>query len=310
MAGFQGMDPVVLRGIAERMRTQAALLDDVLVTVQRTVDEAISLWDGDDAHGFNGWWTSHYRPALSAAHQSLVGAAAAIERNVNEQERASGVGGAGGAAGSSGPRGVTPQEYAAAQAEIDRLIREGILQPTFVGADAVALFAELSKHTDLSTIRSLDDLASAVNKMELSSPFKGAGGPFAVLQFGLSAYDLNAAIHSSNEPDAWRAGLDMSLGTAASFVPGGGIAWWGGTKIGEGLYWFGQDVVGLDTPNVGYNYAIESTFGPGVRAEDLTPEQTQILTDRYEGWTGIIMANGDAINGHWNQFTDAVSWWD
>ncbi|MDP3889650.1 WXG100 family type VII secretion target [Nocardioides sp.] len=99
MAGFQGMDPVVLRGIAERMRTQAVQLDDVLSTVQRTVDEAISLWDGDDAHGFNGWWTSHYRPALSAAHHSLVDAAAAIERNVHEQERASGAGGTGGATG-------------------------------------------------------------------------------------------------------------------------------------------------------------------------------------------------------------------
>ncbi|MDP3889648.1 WXG100 family type VII secretion target [Nocardioides sp.] len=101
------MDPVVMRGVADRMRTQAAQLEDVLSGVQRSVDEATSLWDGEDAHGFNGWWTSHYRPAISAAHTSLVEAAAALERNVREQERASGVG-SGGGAGGGRPETDTP----------------------------------------------------------------------------------------------------------------------------------------------------------------------------------------------------------
>lgn len=126
MSSFQGMDPVIMRGVADRIRTQAAQLEDVLSGVQRSVDDAISLWDGEDAQGFNGWWTSHYRPAISAAHHSLVEAAAALDRNIQEQERASGVGEGGSGGGRT--EEVTPSSllnFAAAAYGADKALPDG-----------------------------------------------------------------------------------------------------------------------------------------------------------------------------------------
>lgn len=109
MAGFMGMDPEVMRGVAHRLQGQAAQLDGVIATVQRTVDEAAAVWAGHDAQAFYGWWTSQHRPALQAAHRALVDVVAAIERNIAEQERVSGQGGTHGGPGGGGrgPMGVS-----------------------------------------------------------------------------------------------------------------------------------------------------------------------------------------------------------
>jgi surface antigen/uncharacterized protein YukE len=92
------MDPTVLRGVAERLGAQAEHLNGSMSDVQRCVDDAISHWDGEDAHSFNSWWTTHYRPGIAAAQQSLAQMAGALERNIAEQEHASG-----GAAGTGSP---------------------------------------------------------------------------------------------------------------------------------------------------------------------------------------------------------------
>lgn len=206
-------------------------------------------------------------------------------------------------------RFATPEQVAAAQKELERLVRDGVLEPTALGVDAAGFLAELSKHTDLSKIHSLDDLVHATNKLDLGSPFRGAGGPLTLLQMGLDAHDLGQALGQSDEPEAWRAGIDMTLGTAAGVVPGGGIAWWGGTKIGEGIWWFGEDVVGLDTPGSAYRSAIEDMYGPGVSEADLTPQQTQALVERYEGWGGLYNSTHDAIKGHGRDFAHMVGGW-
>jgi WXG100 family type VII secretion target len=99
------MDPTVLRGVAQRLRREADQLDQVVTSVQRTIDDAVAHWDGDDAHSFNSWWVSHYRPAATAAHTSLVDMAVTIERNVTEQEKISGAGSHGAAGGGGGGGG-------------------------------------------------------------------------------------------------------------------------------------------------------------------------------------------------------------
>jgi WXG100 family type VII secretion target len=99
------MDPVVLRGVAQRLRREADQLDHVVSTVQRAVDDAVHLWDGEDAHSFNSWWASHYRPAMTTAHQTLVDMASTIERNVTEQEKVSGGGHSGASAHGGGGGG-------------------------------------------------------------------------------------------------------------------------------------------------------------------------------------------------------------
>lgn len=137
MTSFQGMDPMIMRGVAERMRTQAAQLEDVLTGVQRSVDEAISLWDGEDAHGFNGWWTSHYRPAITVAQRSLAEAAAALDRNVQEQERASGVRAGGGRIEAVSPSSLL--EFAASAYGTDRSLPAGWTDVSVEGLEAMGL---------------------------------------------------------------------------------------------------------------------------------------------------------------------------
>jgi surface antigen/uncharacterized protein YukE len=86
------MDTATVRGIAQRLRAQANHLEGNITGVQRAVDDAISHWDGDDAHSFNSWWTTHYRPAIVTVQQRLVGLASSLENNATEQEKVSGAG--------------------------------------------------------------------------------------------------------------------------------------------------------------------------------------------------------------------------
>ncbi|GAA4076048.1 WXG100 family type VII secretion target [Nocardioides kongjuensis] len=98
MTGFMGMDPAAVRGVAHRLQAQATTLAGVIASVQAAVDQALALWDGDDAHGFHGWWNTQHRPGLQAAQEMVSQVATRLEQQVQEQERASGLAGSGGGA--------------------------------------------------------------------------------------------------------------------------------------------------------------------------------------------------------------------
>jgi uncharacterized protein YukE len=313
------MDPVVLRGIAERMRAQAAQLDDVLSTVQRSVDEAITLWDGDDAHGFNAWWNSHYRPALNAANQSLVGAAAAIERNVNEQERASGLSSGGGSGAASGLGAMTPEELL-------QLIQNGLLNPSALTLSALSDLNALGFFDDLARLGPAGASGDLWHKLNSALQFdaikvdpitgfvqglKSPAGAFTLLSMGIDAVGLGQALGSSNEPEAWKHVLSLSSNFIP--VPGAGLAWAGGTYIGEQIYSF-TDAHVYDVEGATYSFGVHSALGSNVDPNNLTPAQAQAMVDRYEGPFGIVNATYDGVGGGIHTAGNAVAdtvwgWW-
>ena len=186
MSAFQGMDPVIMHGVADRLRTQAAQLEDVLSSVQRSVDEAISLWDGEDAHGFNGWWGSHYRPAISAAHTSLVEAAEALERNVREQERASGIGSSGGSGGLR-PEAVTPDsllDFAASAYGADKTLPDGWSDVSVKDLERMGLesppyyFEVKGDHVIIHTLNGMDARLMTDGRGNYVLSFAGTTGSF------------------------------------------------------------------------------------------------------------------------------------
>lgn len=275
MTGFVGMDPQQIRGIAGRLNTQAALIERVINTVTQAVAEARSEWDGQDAHDFEGWWTSHHRPRLLDAHRDVQTMAEALRRNADEQEQASG------GAGASGALGVLQQ---AAGTLRDGVTGLGGGQPFSFGAFAGGAFDWGTWGNDLvETGRGADLFAGLPHGSFWSASVSGVG-------LGLSAVDLGGAMQAGDGAGMVKSGIDMGMTFAAAPVS----ALWTGLSAETGFF------LPLDQQSADdhVDWMIQQGY---------TGEQ---IADRYSGVQGFIQYGNDNVERHapWmNDIADAVT---
>lgn len=82
-----GLDPAAMAKVSGQMRAEAAKIGSASSKLDGTLRS--TWWEGRDAATFKGEWDGH-RKALRQVEQALNEAAKRIDRNIQQQEQASG----------------------------------------------------------------------------------------------------------------------------------------------------------------------------------------------------------------------------
>lgn len=287
---FVGMDVAQMTAVGRSLAQSGEQVTRITLAMDQLVDRSLQQWQGGDAVAFSATWRAHLRPRFVSASQSLEDMARTVAQNIAQQEAASR-----GAAAGGGAQGMTP-------AQLDAL--RTILEDTGHGLNILGGIEEVAKILDelskkLERFPNGRDLLAFLSKeADLSwgtalKSLKSVGGVFTGLGIALALSEFKVALDTSDEPAAWDAVFDLTFGTAASFVPFGGIAWAGATYVTE--------VVGtaayehFDVATHTQNFVLSQMFGPGVRGDNMTPEQAAAFTARYEGLTGIAYSVVDHL---------------
>lgn len=107
MVPMIGADVAQLRQLAQTFTSSA----DTIERISHEVTPALSngSWKGGDAERFRNEWSSTIQPSLAASSRALAESATVLQRNADEQERASSADGStGGGGGNGGPGGSGP----------------------------------------------------------------------------------------------------------------------------------------------------------------------------------------------------------
>lgn len=108
MAAFVGMDPGAIRRVAAQLLSLADRLDTVVTTVQRTVDDAVAAWEGQDGQDFVSAWGGQHRVLLTQSAAALQQMAADAAEQADAQDTASSATGGGPFVGPVVPPGAVP----------------------------------------------------------------------------------------------------------------------------------------------------------------------------------------------------------
>jgi uncharacterized protein YukE/surface antigen len=95
-----GMDVDVVEGIGRQLKGQAQQISGVISQIESLVNQAVSHWDGKDAHDFRSLWSGEHKPKMFNLQHMIEDLGNAALNNVNEQRQVSG-----GSAGTPSPWG-------------------------------------------------------------------------------------------------------------------------------------------------------------------------------------------------------------
>ncbi len=84
-----GMDVDEVESVGRGLKSQSHNLQGLISQIDSLVQQAISVWDGNDAHEFHGWWTSQHKPALTTAMHAIDGLGQAALNNATAQREVS-----------------------------------------------------------------------------------------------------------------------------------------------------------------------------------------------------------------------------
>ena len=195
MANLVGMDVEVVEKVGRQLKGRASEMHALSASISTLVDQLQSVWSGQDAIQFKGWWEQQHRPALERLRAAIDGLGQSVLSNAAEQHYVS--------SGASGeratvspaapPSGLSAEQYATRVAGIETLLRDYGIEPLSLGVEAADLYEGLAAVVDPSEIGSLKDLGRAVNELKPGSSFRGAGGALSLLGIGLSAKDFTVA---------------------------------------------------------------------------------------------------------------------
>ncbi|AJT42348.1 WXG100 family type VII secretion target [Psychromicrobium lacuslunae] len=225
MEGFIGANPQELRDFAKQVSNAAGIIRDQGNTLTATINSGRG-WNGPDAGHFRQRWNSSQHPLLNNTADSLLDVAKTLNRNADEQEKASAVDGGGG--GTGGPNGGS---------DGGGLISK-VMGIVGWGSTAIGLGLKLKDlNTFLRTAGGITKgaealaagksvLAGAGNLGSLSDEFIAASkfGKFARIAGVVGApLAIFGGIHDmiSPEHEGWRGGGDRVAG-GLSVIAGGG----------------------------------------------------------------------------------------
>ncbi len=218
-----------LRDLATVLTREAERLVAVEQRLSTTVSR--SRWEGADANRLRQQWEADHRLRIRSASELLRNAAELIRRNADEQDRASD------ASGPALPGWLMPAiPIPGGPGLLPRLPWPvDILDPEVTEwLDVIAtidgLPGDLKALLDPAVFNSLDDAAA----QELIS-----GARSGMVVSGLISgtdFLLNVNEHGFFSTEAAVSAFDGTLSTAASVVPGGGLAYEGGKLAGDFLW--------------------------------------------------------------------------
>lgn len=301
MAQMIGSDVEALRRLAMQFDQSAQRLRALTGQVSNGVQ--VSAWVGPVSVRFRTSWDSEHSGKLKAAAAVLESNAQILRQNAADQEATSASleGGAGsgslaGGASGGGLSSLSPERVR----QLEESIRAWAVEHPGLALEVVKLLKDGDYLKAGKLLPSIGDLGPMLNGLELAGPVSGLagslktpGGILGLLAAGFSAKDLGEALGVGDEPGAWRAGVDLTAYVVTAGVPGGGIAWWLGSEIGDRGYKAADQIFHVTDAN--FASGVRSQFGPGVDPNNLTPEQAAAMTQRYEGPTGIAYSITDGV---------------
>lgn len=242
-----------------------------------------SPWSGGNAERFRERWDSEYRRSMLAAAAFLDAAGEGLQRNADEQRDASsGDGGRGAGRGRGGLPTLDRSQIGTNDWGLDDKL-EALL--------ASAKDLEFIRSTYELTQGELDDVVRLLRNGGFVSEAK-----IPVIGLLVSAADIgvNQHLHGWGDGRTMFAEVDGAAGLILTPIPGGGMAWSIGTKIGEGassgIDWLVEAHTG-DTPSGHVVTNQLDSRSPGGDWSSLSAdEQARIATEvsqRYEGWSGF-----------------------
>jgi uncharacterized protein YukE len=86
---FEGMDVAEVESLGHQLMNQGNTIQSVINAIDGIVNTMESVWKGQDATVFQGWWQSQHRPALVAAEAAVHGLGQSALNNVQQQIDAS-----------------------------------------------------------------------------------------------------------------------------------------------------------------------------------------------------------------------------
>ncbi|KAA1374678.1 WXG100 family type VII secretion target [Aeromicrobium fastidiosum] len=295
MADMIGADVEALRRLALQFEQSAQRLRAVSGSVSNSV--RASAWVGPVSVRFRTSWDSDHSVRLKTVATTLEGNARILRQNAAAQEAASaslaGVGSR--PATGTGVDSLDPEQVRA----IEKLMRTWALENPGLALEVTKVLKEGGYPNADRLLPRLRDVKGMLNGLELAGPISGLakslktpGGVLGFLSAGFSAKDLGEALGVGDEPAAWRAGTDMAAYVLTAGVPGGGVAWWFGTKVGEAGYAAADQAFNVTDAN--FASGVRTVFGSGVDPNNLTVEQADAMVRRYDGPMGIVNSIGDA----------------
>lgn len=84
-----GMDADEVERVAAGLHTQSSQLMHAIQQIGQLVDQAVSVWDGQDSRQFHEWWNSQHKPALSRAAEAIEGLSRSARNNASQQRQVS-----------------------------------------------------------------------------------------------------------------------------------------------------------------------------------------------------------------------------
>ena len=84
-----GMDTSHIRSVAQTLGRQSGELERLISAAEGLVQEALSVWEGNDARQFKEWWETEHKPSLLAAQALLERFSDVASAGVTAQENAS-----------------------------------------------------------------------------------------------------------------------------------------------------------------------------------------------------------------------------
>lgn len=319
---YVGADVESLRSAAAQLRSVADELDghnQALTSLLGGID-----WAGDVATRFLSGWTGGHRIKLTLTSQFFRDAAETLERNAGEQQAAStDLAGGAPAGGPFAPAGGDRldllsvagdalediKDYAEAPLSLALVgaafVRNGPLSKLLVAPDdwaalrllaargklgALHLFGRTGSPALAGQLGGLTTSVRSVTAWGLFKPFNQAKGGAALTAAagGLSFY-LAHRQHGGSDAETYGAGVDAVLGTAASFVPGGGVVYTASSVATKQVYGWLDDRLDIIDSGVD-NYAQRAY---GTDSANLTPDQAAALNKRYSGLGGLFRSNYD-----------------
>ncbi len=86
-----GMDVDLVEQVGASLKNIAhSDIAGLITRIEHQIQNAISHWDGKDAHDFMGWWQQQHKPRLQELQSAIEGLGTSAINNAREQRGVSG----------------------------------------------------------------------------------------------------------------------------------------------------------------------------------------------------------------------------
>jgi WXG100 family type VII secretion target len=283
---MSGMDTAAIRQVAGQLSQHSESIAETRQRVDSLLELVRHHWQGDDVRQFDSRWMDQYRGICLRLHENLADLARIARDNADAQDRVSGdlQGGSSGVTGrpwDTGPRlgGAVGSQGQMLPEMYNWLVSQGSLVGKAIDYSTLGMVLKYG----VGAVKTLDDVPA----------WKGLNGFLGGLGILSGTVDTAEGVSTDDYGKAWGGVVDVALGVA-------GVAL--GVEAAPIVIplTIAKTFVDATIPyssesqNSLLDYQAERMFGND--ATHLTPEQSQALSQHYEGVGGVVNMLSDKMD--------------